>query len=142
MRYLSLDVGSKKIGIAIGETLAAELTTVNCLKNTTFYESRGYKDFLIKIKKLIDLEEADGLVVGLPVNKEGQPTEESQKIKSFTEKLKSDLGLTIHFVDETFTSYMAEEMLAAQDLNQGEVDKRVHQAAAQLILQQYLEDNE
>jgi len=142
MRYLGLDIGSRKIGISIGDTLAAELTTVTSPKKTTFYDDKGYGYFLIEIKKLIDLEEADGIVVGLPVNEEGEPTEESKKIKSFAKKLEGSLGLSIHYVDETLTSFMAEEMLASQEVEQAEIDRRVHQVAAQLILQQYLENNE
>lgn len=141
MRYLGLDVGQKKIGVAIGETLVVELVTLICPKETTFYEDRGYKYALSEIKRLIDLEEISALVIGLPVSEDGNPTEESKRIKKFANKLEDNLNLLIHFVDETLTSIIAEELLSSQDLSKDEIHQRVHQAAAQQILQQYVEDN-
>lgn len=139
MRLLGLDVGQRNIGVAVGESIASELTTISCPKDNSFYSDR-FEIALSELKKLIELEEADGIVVGLPVDEEGKPTEESQKIKDFAESISKRLDLTIHFVDETLTSFMAEDMLQAQDVPVDEAAKRVHQVAAQLILQQYLEE--
>ncbi|MEX1051890.1 MAG: Holliday junction resolvase RuvX [Patescibacteria group bacterium] len=139
MRYLGLDVGARRIGVAVGETLAAELTTIIAPKDGNFYEATELA--IQEIGRLKELEEADAIVVGLPVDEDGQPTEESKKISDFSKKLETGLGCAVHFVDETLTSFMAEELLAAQDLPPPEVAKRVHQAAAQQILQQYLEEH-
>ncbi|MEX0594715.1 MAG: Holliday junction resolvase RuvX [Patescibacteria group bacterium] len=141
MRYLGLDVGSKKIGVAVGESLASELTTLASPKNHSFYEENGRIWAIEQIKKLMELEEADAIVVGLPVNEDGQPTEESVKISNFSRELKEKLGVNVHFVDETLTSFMAEEIIVSQGESLGNSKERVHQVAAQLILQQYLEDN-
>ena len=142
MRYLGLDVGSKNIGVAVGEQLSSELTTLKAAKDQDFYSDNGYRDALAEIEKLLELEEADAIVIGLPVNEDGRHTEESKKIESFSKKLEGDLDIKIHAVDETLTSFMAEDMLEAQGLDKGEVAKRIHQASASLILQQYLEENE
>ncbi len=140
MRYLGLDVGSRRIGVAVGETLAAELTTIEGPKDKNFYD---YPEPAIQeIARLKELEEADAIVVGLPVDEDGQPTEESKKISDFSARLQEGLGCAVHFVDETLTSFMAEEMLTSQEVPPQEAAKRVHQAAAQLILQQYLEEHE
>ena len=139
MRYLGLDVGSRRIGVAVGETLAAELTTIESLKDTSFYDDATMA--IQEIARLKELEEADAIVVGLPVDEAGEPTEESKKIGDFSKKLEADLGCAVHFVDETLTSFMAEELLASQEVSAQEAAKRVHQAAAQLILQQYLEEH-
>ncbi len=140
MRYLGLDVGARRIGIAVGETLAAELTTIESPKDSSFYDNSELA--IGEIARLKELEEADAIVVGLPVDEDGQPTEESKKITGFSKKLEAEIGCAVHFVDETLTSFMAEELLTAQELPAPEVAKRVHQAAAQLILQQYLEEHE
>jgi putative Holliday junction resolvase len=140
MRLLGLDVGQKNIGVAVGETLSAELTTINAPKGKSFY-GEAFVVALDNIRKLLELEEADALVVGLPVNEDGEPTEESQKIKGFAEKIGAELDLKVHFVDETLTSFMAEDILQSQDVAAEEIPKRVHQVAAQLILQQYLEES-
>lgn len=139
MRYLGLDVGSRRIGVAVGETLAAELTTIESPKDISFYDDPT--PAIREIARLKDLEEADAIVVGLPVDEAGGSTEESEKISGFSKKLEAELGCAIHFVDETLTSFMAEELLASQEVSPQEAAKRIHQAAAQFILQQYLEEH-
>lgn len=140
MRYLGLDIGQRKIGVALGETLATELTTLTCPKSIKFYDNKGYQHALVELKKLIKLEEADGLVVGLPINEKGNQTEESKKIKTFSLKIEKEIDIIVHFVDETLTSFMAEELLISEGVNKAEINERVHQMSAKLILQQYLED--
>lgn len=140
MRYLGLDVGQKFIGIAVGELLAKELTTLTALKDENFYTAPAiaYR----QIAKLIDDEGADALVVGLPVNEQGEATPESQKIEQFCQGLEEKLNLDVHFVDETLTSFMASDMLESQGLGPDDVKKRTHQLSAELILQQFLEEHE
>jgi len=140
MRYLGLDVGQKSIGVAVGETLAAELATINAAKNRSFYVD-AFEVAAKEIAQLVRVEEVDAIVVGLPVNQGGEPTEESKKIQEFAEKIGQKLNVVIHTVDETLTSFMAEDILASQNTPPQEIPKRVHQVAAQLILQQFLEDN-
>lgn len=139
MRYLGLDVGQKYLGVAVGEILAKELTTITAAKNQSFYSapSAAYE----QIAKLIESEEADALVVGLPVNEMGEATAESKKIETFCRGLEEKLNVTVHFVDETLTSFMATDMLESQGLTEAEVKARVHQLSAELILQQFLEEN-
>lgn len=141
MRYLGLDVGRKKVGIASGEILAAELTTLSAPKDDNFYSEKGSEFAHEEILRLFKQEQADAIVVGLPVSESGDPTEESKLIQNFCKGLSEKLSITIHFVDETLTSFMAEDMLESQGAGQEEVRRREHQLAAQLILQQFLENN-
>ncbi len=142
MRYLGLDVGQKNIGVAAGEALAAELTTINAPKNVSLYSDAGSKFAYEQIGKIMRQEQADAIVAGLPVDEDGNPTEESKKIEGFCKEMERSLDVTVHFVDETLTSFMAEDMLDSQGLSKAEIDERVHQLAAQLILQQFLEGEE
>lgn len=140
MRYLGLDVGARNIGIAVGEVLSEERTTINCSKKETFYLGDAREIAVGQIEKLLEVEQADAIVIGLPVDEDGKPTEESKKIKEFADYLVLKTNKKIHFVDETLTSFMAEEMLSDAGLSQKEISERLHQASAQLILQQYLEE--
>lgn len=139
MRYLGLDVGQKHLGVAVGEILAKELTTLEAAKNTNFYDQpeQAYN----QLAKLAEDEGADALVVGLPVNEAGQPTPESKKIEKFCQGLEEKLNSTIHFVDETLSSFMASDILESQGLEPDEVKARTHQLSAELILQQFLEEH-
>ncbi len=139
MRYLGLDVGQKTIGIAVGELLARGLSTITGEKADNFYDDPAKA--IGKIEKIFEDEEADAIVAGLPVDESGQPTSESKKIQAFCNLLESKLDVTVHFVDETLTSFMATDILESQGLSDTEVKAKVHQLSAELILQQFLEEN-
>jgi len=141
MRYLGLDVGEKRIGVAVGESLASELTTIIAAKNKGFYETASANEAYEKLEKIIQSEQTDAIVVGLPVNEEGGLTSEAQKIKKFGDGLTEALDCVVHYVNETLTTFMASEMLESQGLSVAEAKLRVDQLAAQLILQQFLEEN-
>ncbi|MDP3992607.1 MAG: Holliday junction resolvase RuvX [bacterium] len=139
MRYLGLDVGSRHIGVAVGELLASELTTLDAPKNQNYYDSPQLADD--EIVKLIASEQVDAIVVGLPVNEQGELSAEAESIKKFADQLGVRLDKTIHFVNETLSSFMAEDILESQGLSIQEAKLREHQLSAQLILQQYIEEN-
>ena len=139
MRYLGLDVGERSIGVAVGEIIASELTTVRVGKDKSFYDQAELA--FAPIIKLIDQEQADAIVVGLPINEDGQPSGEAKKIQKFADNLGAKLDKKIHFVNETLSSFMAEDILESEGLSIEEAKKREHQLAAQLILQQFIEEN-
>jgi putative Holliday junction resolvase len=141
MRYLGLDLGARKIGVSVGELIASELSTLRNNKGENFYEE-PYRDRAIKeISNLIAQEEADAVVVGLPVSEEGDETEESKKVRGFAEYLEEKLNITVHLTNETLTSFMAQDILESQGLSPQEIEEREDQLAATLILQQFIEEN-
>jgi putative Holliday junction resolvase len=141
MRYLGLDIGSRHIGVAVGEVIATELTTLTCKKNESIYSGEAKKNAIAELQTLLEVEEATAFVIGLPVNERNEQTEESQKILAFASELEKKTNCRVHFVNETLTSFMAQEMLEAQGVSESNAKERVHQVSAQLILQQFLEEN-
>lgn len=139
MRYLGLDVGERHIGVAVGELLALELTSLHAAKDGSFYREPDVA--YAAIKKLIDAEQTDAVVIGLPVGEQGESTKEAESIKQFGDGLGKKLDLTVHYVNETLSSFMAADMLESQGLSINESRQREHQLAAQLVLQQYIEEN-
>ena len=139
MRYLGLDIGSRSIGVAVGELLASEVTTLRSGKDKSFYENPELS--IDSISRLIVQEQADAIVVGLPVNEDGTLSPEAKKIQKFSDVLGHKLDKTIHYVNETLSSFMASDILESQGLSIEEAKLREHQLAAQLILQQFLEEN-
>lgn len=126
-RYIGLDLGSKKTGIAITDSMglfARELKTVFT------------NDLNAQLKKIIK-ENSDlvGLVIGLPKSKSG---ESEEKIRNFSENLKTEFNLPIYFEDERLTSWEAREILREQGYNSAKVKELEDQVAAKLILQSYL----
>lgn len=140
MRYLGLDVGERSIGVAVGEKLAREIETIHAGKEKSFYDNPELS--FERINKLINSEQVDAIVIGLPINEDGQLSAEASKIKKFADQLGLSLDKTVNFVNETLSSFMAQDILESQGLSIQEAKVREHQLAAQLILQQYLEEND
>lgn len=137
MRYLGLDVGQRSIGVAVGEALATELTTLRVKAPHSFHEEPKRAWAYAEIDRLRRQEAADAIVVGLPVDDNGDLSSEAKRIKEFGDGLAGP----VHYVNETLTTFMAEDILEGQGLSVAEAKQRVDQLAAQLILQQYLEEN-
>lgn len=141
MKYLGLDIGQKKIGVAVGEVLATELLTLRAGPHESFYKNPARDRAFDELTTILQEEGASGVVVGLPVKENGSPSEESAKIEEFCHGLSTALDVTVHTVDETLTSFMARDILEAQGLTGQELEARIDQASAALILQQYLEEH-
>lgn len=127
MPILALDVGEKKIGVAISETglVSHEFCTIHKSQDLAF----GEIVFLAKRKNI------DIIVVGLPLNKDGS---QAKKIKNFTKKLKKFARVV--YEDESLTSKEAERILFGLGLSLDKVRERRDQMSAKIILDQYLDE--
>lgn len=128
-KYLALDVGEKRIGIAAGDgtvKIAVPMETVEVDGNE-----------LRAIAKYIAREEADVVVVGYPRNQSGEPTAQTAFVEAFVEQLKA-FAPHIVFQDESLTSVLAEQRLKGLKKPYTKADIDAHAAA--LILQDYLEN--
>lgn len=123
MRYLGVDFGLKKVGLASsGGTLAAPLKTI---------EVKGFRDAVEKVEKLVTAEGFDKVIVGLPEGKIGQT------VLGFVNALQK-LGIDAETCDETLSSKRAKQLMIELGVS---VKKRRFEddiAAAQ-ILQDYLD---
>lgn len=129
-RYLALDVGEKRIGVASGDStirIAVPIDTV---------EVDGTE--VEKIARHVINENPEVVVVGYPRNQSGEATAQSAFVEVFAEKLK-DIAPRIVFQDESLTSVLAEERLKSykKPYTKGDIDAQ----AAALILQDYLEQH-
>ena len=138
MRVLAVDVGARRIGLAISDisrTLARPLRTL-----TVRNASDGVDQVTAEIARL--LAEDDGLstvVVGLPLHLDGAASEQTERVVAFIDALKMRISLPIVTVDERLTSHEAERLLAEQTRDWRERKARLDAVAAAVILQDYLE---
>lgn len=132
-RLLSIDYGKKRTGIAVSDPLqiiANGLTTVETSKLFEFLE-----DYLKK-------EEVESIIVGLPKQMNGQPSENMKRIEPFVNCLKKLYpNINIEYFDERFTSKLAHQAmidggLKKQDRRNKEL---VDEISATIILQGYME---
>jgi putative Holliday junction resolvase len=126
-----LDVGEKRIGVAAGDNMiriAVPLETI---------EVNG--DEISVIKKIIDDEHADILVVGYPRNQSGEVTAQTKFVEDFVDRLLEEIEIKVVFQDESLTSVIAEQRLISfkKPYKKSDIDAQ----AAAIILQDYIEAN-
>jgi len=131
MRYLAIDHGTKRTGLAIcdaGETIASPLSVIH-----------GQKELLKKIAEIVEAENVEAVVVGLPLNMTGTESSQTKLVRKFAEQLKDRLSVPVHLQDERLSSFSAEEKLAPADFTRGKRKKRIDAVAAAEILGAFLE---
>ncbi len=131
MRYLAIDHGTKRTGLAIcdsGETIASPLTVI-----------QGKKELLKKIAEVVETENVEAVVLGLPLNMTGSESAQTKLVLKFAEQLKDHLHIPVHLQDERLSSFSAEEKLASTNFTRGKKRKRLDAIAAAEILEAFLE---
>jgi putative holliday junction resolvase len=130
---ISLDVGSKRIGVAGCDgtgLIATGLFTI---------DRQSFEQDVEILRELVLARAATLLVVGLPYTLDGELGNQARRVQKFANRLGRALDLPIEYADERLTSVAAEEMMIANGRsprdNKGEVDRR----AAAIILQQWLD---
>jgi putative Holliday junction resolvase len=131
MRYLAIDYGTKRTGLAIcdsAETIASPLTVI-----------RGQKELLKRIAEVIETENVNAVVLGLPLNMDGSQGAQTKLVLKFAEQLKDHLNIPVHLQDERLSSFGAEEKLTSANYTRGKRKKRLDAVAAAEILEAFLE---
>ena len=133
-RILSLDVGQRRIGIALTDELRL---TVRGLP--TLARKNRRTDFEV-LGKLIATNEVKLVVLGNPVHISGEKSEQSVKVEHFAERLERYCGVETRLWDERLTSVEAEQIVRKRRLRGVERAMAIDQVAAVLILESYLEN--
>jgi len=133
MKVLGLDVGEKRIGIAISDELGYTAQGMRVLNRS------GLEDDLTVLRELIKETEATEVVVGLPKNMDGSLGESAQKVLSFAKQMEESLLIPVILWDERWTTAEATRLLVDADLSRAKRRKVVDKLAAVLILQGYLD---
>ena len=133
MRVLGLDVGERRIGVAMSDTLG--LTA----QRLTVLARRGTAADLDAVDALITAHGAERVIVGLPLTLRGARGPQAQRVAAFAEALRRRVGVPVEYVDERLTTVQGERALIAADTSRRKRKQVIDQVAAQLILQQYLD---
>lgn len=131
MRYLAIDYGTKRTGLAIcdqNETVASPLTVIS-----------GHSKLAEKIAEVIRAENVGAIVVGLPLNMDNSQGPQAKLVLDFAQKLKAGLNIPVHFQDERLSSFAADEKLAPAELPRKKKRKLRDAVAAAEILEEFLE---
>ena len=134
-RFLALDVGSKRIGVAVSDELG--LTSQPVL---TLDRRRNPREDLRSLARLCRRYEVAGIVVGNPLGSDGQITPQAVKIQAFAAELGELAKLPIHPWNERLTTHEAHQMLYEAGHARQIHSRVVDQVAATLILQSFLDE--
>ena len=133
MRIMSLDVGSRTIGVACSDALLMTAQGIETVRRTSLE-----KDFN-RLKEIIAEYEVHEIVVGMPKNMNGTKGERAEKTEEFVEKMKEVIDLPVAFWDERLSTVMAERQLIAADVSRKKRKSVIDKMAAVVILQGYLD---
>ena len=132
VRIIGLDHGSRRIGLAIGDTETGMAFARAAIRR------RNLDDDLALVGELSTGENAGLVVIGLPLNMDGTEGEQAASARAFGERL-SSIGLAVAYEDERLTSWEAAERMASAGQRASRAGGELDSAAARLILQQYLD---
>ena len=129
--YLALDVGGRRIGVAVASSVALlPSPSVTLEQSDTIFD---------ELNKIINEENVGIIIVGYPRGLSGQETQQTIDTEKFVEKLKQQVSLPIVFQDEALTSKYAKDELESRGKPYGKGD--IDALAATYILQDYLNEN-
>jgi putative holliday junction resolvase len=134
MKILGIDVGTKRIGLAISDPLgitAQGLFTVNV----------ETEDALSKIGEVISKGDVKEIVVGLPLNMNGTKGPQAVASSGFADKLKERFNIPVRLWDERMTTMQVERIMIDAGTRRNNRKKNIDKLAAQVMLQSYLEAN-
>lgn len=135
MRCLGLDLGSKTLGMAISDytgMIASRLDTL-------YFENEDYDSLLEPLKKIVNDENIEKIVLGLPKNMDNSIGTRAEITLEFKEKLEKFIGLEVIMIDERLTSVISNQVLISANMSRKKRKKKVDGMAAVLILQSYLD---
>jgi len=132
-RVLGLDVGSKRIGVAISDPLGI---TAQGLE--TIHRQNKRLDF-IQLESVIRDHEVTAIVVGYPLRMSGAEGIQAEKMRRFAEELRERFPLPVHLWDERLSSAQANRLLRETEMSIARRGQVVDQMAAVLILQSWMD---
>jgi putative Holliday junction resolvase len=135
-RVLAVDFGERRIGLALSDPTATLAQPFGVLERRA-----GKRPPLLKLIAIIEENDVDRVVVGLPLALDASDTEWTGTVREFAAKLAARSGRPVSLIDERLTSVMAERAVRSLGLPRHEREKkeRVDAAAATIILQTFLD---
>ena len=132
-KLLALDLGEKRIGVALSDTLKIVAQPFDVFPRTSRKADFEY------VQAIVERESVSQIVVGLPITMSGEEGTMAQWARDYGTDLGQTLGVPVVFWDESLTSMQAERAMREYGLSRKQMKKKVDAVAAALILQSYLE---
>jgi putative Holliday junction resolvase len=134
-RLLAIDLGFKRIGVAVCDDLRISIRPLAMI------ERRSWKDLLGRVSALIDTYDAKGLVIGLPLNLDGEEGQASGEARTVAGKFRLSLGVPVYLQDERLSTFAAKSALQSEGRSENEIERAVDSEAAAIILRDFITSN-
>lgn len=132
---MGIDFGEKRIGIAVSDLAYISATPY------TIIENKGFRLVSVELEKIIKEKEIGFIVLGLPFGMDRDISETGKKILNFAKKIEDKFGIPYSFVDESYSSSIAEEVLiSGVDMSRAKRKKVLDKMAASVFLQDVLDN--
>jgi putative Holliday junction resolvase len=135
MRVISLDVGDRRIGVAVSDR------TGLIARPLTILSRKGQEADIAAIKRLITEQEAAKIIVGLPLSLDGRVGPQAEKVKQFSEALGISLFIPLELYDERFSTATVKEQREESGTKRRKKRAPDDAEAAAIILRSYLDEN-
>jgi len=132
-RVLGLDLGSKRIGVAISDETLTISSALQVIPGDNTNRA------INNIKEIINERGISRIVIGLPLNMNGSKGPKAIEALEFADKLKEKLSIDVVTFDERLTTKQGEDMLIRADVSRKKRKSVIDKIAAQIILQTYLD---
>lgn len=133
MRILALDVGDKRIGVAVSDPLGILATPLTTIERTSDNNA------IDAVLEIVEEQGAREIVVGLPISLRGGFSEQTRSVATFTRKLKERSPIPVNTADERYSTLEAERLLSQSKPKRARSRGEIDAAAAAVILQSYLD---
>ena len=135
-RMVALDVGDKRIGVAVSDPLWITAQGVE-----TYWRTESVKKDVAHIVEILGRYAPCRLLLGLPMNMNGTIGEQGEKVQRFAEAIQKQWDGELLFFDERLTTMAARRVLVDADISRGKQKKVIDKLAAVLILQGYMDSH-
>ena len=133
MKILGLDIGSKRIGVAVSDALGMMAHGRPTIRR------ENDKEVIDELKELISNESIEKIVIGLPLNMDGSHGPQAEGATAFAKVLEDSLKIPVKLWDERMTTMQVERVMIEAGASRMKRKRKIDKLAAQVILQSYLD---
>jgi putative Holliday junction resolvase len=130
---IAIDLGARRIGVAVTDGLG-----LSAQPHSTIQRRGGQRD-LDALAALVREHDAERVVLGLPLDPDGERGRAARSVETFAERLRAAVPVPVELVDESFSTVEAEEVLLAANLSRARRRQVVDRVAAAVILRRWLD---
>jgi putative Holliday junction resolvase len=136
MRYLALDYGTKRVGVAVSDELRIIAQPLE------YIPAEPFDTFLARLRQIISEHQVERVFIGMPRNMDGTYGPAARRVQEFMERLLAELPVPIQTLDERLTSAQANRVLLQGNVRRTDRKQKVDAMAAAILLQGYLDARE